>query len=62
MKISEAQKKYQQQRQALINQRKQLVKKRDELQKKVPVSEGKSIFFRNSRYIGTFHKRSKSEV
>ena len=45
MKISEAQKKYQQQRQALINQRKQLVKKRDELQKKVPVSEEEKAYF-----------------
>ncbi len=45
MKISEAQKKYRQQRQALINQRKQLVKKRDELQKRVPASEEEKAYF-----------------
>lgn len=45
MKIKEAQDKYRQQRQALINQRKQLVKQRDELKKKVPTSEEEKEYF-----------------
>lgn len=45
MKIKEAQDKYRQQRQALINQRKELIKKRDELKKKVPASEEEKEYF-----------------
>lgn len=45
MKIKDAQDKYRQQRQALVNQRKQLVKKRDELKKKVPTSEEEKEYF-----------------
>lgn len=45
MKIKEAQDKYRQQRQVLINQRKQLLKQRDELKKKVPTSEEEKEYF-----------------